>query len=48
MNASHSDAFLASVGQNIDVAALGERLVVLGDLITLRQVRVEVVLAGKT
>ena len=48
VNAGHANAFRGAIDHDIDVAPLGEWLVILRDLVALGQVRVEVVLAGET
>ena len=47
MDASDSDALGRSVHRNVDPAVLGQRLLVLGDLVALGQIGIKVILAGK-
>ena len=40
--------FVRRSSDDIDLAVFGERLIVLGDLIALGEIRIEVVLSGET
>ena len=45
VHARNSDPFVHTIHRNIDVTMLGQRLIILRDLISLGQIRIEVVLA---
>src|SRR5947209_2740702 len=44
----YADALFATVDRNSERAVLGQRLIVLGDLVALRQIRIEIVLARES